>query len=129
MKSIAVDVLGVLLIIAAALTGWLPGPGGIPLLIIGLSLLATNHEWAERWLNKVKHGGDQIGNKLFNGSPITTWAIDIAAVLLIAGAVLIVNHFTANVARSAAISLAALSLVLLLGNRNRLTALKKRFKK
>jgi hypothetical protein len=128
-KSVGIDIIGVLLIIAAALTGWLPGPGGIPLLILGLSLLATNHEWAERWLNKVKHGGGKIGEKVFNGSPATKWVVDFAGVSLITAAVLVLNHFTASVARSAAISLVALSLVLLLGNRNRYKNLKKRIKK
>jgi hypothetical protein len=129
LKSIIIDILGVLMITAAALTGWLPGPGGIPLLIIGLSLLATNHEWAERWLNKVKRSGNKISDAIFNGSHITKWIIDILGILFVAAAVLILNHFTANAARSAAISLVALSLVLLLGNRNRLSELKKRLRK
>jgi len=47
-------VLGGLLIIAAPLTGWLPGPGGIPLFIAGLAVLASEFEWAQRLLYKVK---------------------------------------------------------------------------
>jgi hypothetical protein len=128
-KSIAVDIVGVLLIIAAALTGWLPGPGGIPLLILGLSLLATNHEWAERWMNKIKASGGKFSEKFFNGHPLTKLAVDLGGVLLIAGAVLLLTMFTASVARSAAISLLALSLFLLLANRSRFQQLKKRFKR
>ena len=58
--KIAVDVLGILLIIAAGLFGWLPGPGGIPLLLAGLSLLATNHEWARKLLHSLKENGNKI---------------------------------------------------------------------
>ncbi|HWD80904.1 MAG TPA: PGPGW domain-containing protein [Kribbella sp.] len=51
---IGVGVLGGLLIIAAPLTGWLPGPGGIPLFIAGLAVLASEFEWAQRLLQRVK---------------------------------------------------------------------------
>ena len=40
-------VVGCLLIIAAAATGWLPGPGGIPLFIAGIAVLATEFAWAK----------------------------------------------------------------------------------
>jgi uncharacterized protein (TIGR02611 family) len=50
---ICVGVVGGLLIIAAPLTGWLPGPGGIPLLIAGLAVLASEFEWAQRLLDRV----------------------------------------------------------------------------
>lgn len=51
---IGVGVVGGLLVIAAPLTGWLPGPGGIPLLILGLAVLASEFEWAQRVLQRVK---------------------------------------------------------------------------
>jgi len=51
---IGVGVLGGLLIIAAPLTGWLPGPGGIPLFIAGLAVLASEFEWTQRLLYRVK---------------------------------------------------------------------------
>ncbi|TCC25756.1 hypothetical protein E0H92_32340 [Kribbella speibonae] len=51
---IGVGVLGGILIIAAPLTGWLPGPGGIPLFIAGLAVLASEFEWAQRLLYRVK---------------------------------------------------------------------------
>jgi hypothetical protein len=49
-----VAILGGLLIILAPLTGWLPGPGGIPLFIAGLAVLASEFEWAQRLLMRVK---------------------------------------------------------------------------
>lgn len=56
-----VIVVGFLFVLAAGLTGWIPGPGGIPLFLIGVAILATEYEWAERFrdfiLNIVKAGG------------------------------------------------------------------------
>jgi hypothetical protein len=52
-------IVGSLFIIAAALTGWLPGPGGIPLFLIGVAILATEFEKAERfrdWILGYIHG-------------------------------------------------------------------------
>ncbi len=45
---VAVGVLGALLMIAAGLTGWLPGPGGIPLFLLGLAVWASEFRWAHR---------------------------------------------------------------------------------
>ena len=45
---VGVAVLGSAMIIAAPLAGWLPGPGGIPLFLMGLALLATEFLWAKR---------------------------------------------------------------------------------
>jgi drug/metabolite transporter (DMT)-like permease len=62
-KLILLDILGVSMLIGAALIGWLPGPGGIPLAIGGLALLAINHTWAERWLKHFKKKGLEIKDK------------------------------------------------------------------
>lgn len=40
--------LGLFFFIAAALTGWIPGPGGIPLFLIGVAILATEFKWAKK---------------------------------------------------------------------------------
>lgn len=55
-------IVGCLFIIAAGLTGWLPGPGGIPLFLIGIAILATEFEKAERfrdWILGYIHGFGQ----------------------------------------------------------------------
>ena len=46
-------VIGSLFIIAAAATGWLPGPGGIPLFLIGVAILATEFAWAQRFRGRI----------------------------------------------------------------------------
>ncbi len=39
----------------AAATGWLPGPGGIPLALVGLAVLSTEFEWARRLRVRAEH--------------------------------------------------------------------------
>jgi Kef-type K+ transport system membrane component KefB len=128
-KRIGVDIAGYLCIVASALTGWLPGPGGIPLLIIGLSLLATNHEWAERLLNYVKRRSSHLADVIFDGKPAVKLFIDVIGIVLIALAVYLLTQVTKSIAQTASISLVAVSLVLLLGNRNRFKRLKAKIRK
>lgn len=44
-----VFLVGAVFIFAAALTGWLPGPGGIPLFLVGIAILATEFERAKQF--------------------------------------------------------------------------------
>lgn len=44
--------MGGFFIILAGLTGWLPGPGGIPLALLGLAVLASEFHWAKRILDR-----------------------------------------------------------------------------
>lgn len=41
-------VIGMFFVIASPFTGVLPGPGGIPIFLIGVAILATEFEWAKR---------------------------------------------------------------------------------
>jgi Putative transmembrane protein (PGPGW) len=43
-----VGAVGLLLVLLSLATGWLPGPGGIPLLLLGLAVLASEFHWAHR---------------------------------------------------------------------------------
>lgn len=126
LKFILIDTAGILLIILAGLTSWIPGPGGIPLLIAGLGLLSINHDWAKRWLDTVRKHGLHLSEKLFNGSKKTNLIIDIVGLLCITGAVLLVLLFTKTIAKSAAVWLIIIAAILLLGNRKRLKNLLKK---
>lgn len=64
-KIIILDTLAIFCFIGVILFGWLPGPGGIPLFIAGLGLLAVNHDWAERWLETARHKGKSFKKILF----------------------------------------------------------------
>ncbi|MFP5281961.1 MAG: PGPGW domain-containing protein [Actinomycetes bacterium] len=55
---IAVGVVGLLFVVLGFATGWLPGPGGIPLVLLGLAILASEFEWAHRpvqWFKRQLH--------------------------------------------------------------------------
>lgn len=118
-QFIVIDILGFACIIGSVLLGWLPGPGGIPLLIIGLSLLANNHEWAERLLKKVKIEGIRFFDKIFDGSTRTRWTVDIITILVITGAVLLIMSATRSVLKTAGISLLIAATFMFLSNRRR----------
>ncbi|HEX9153880.1 MAG TPA: PGPGW domain-containing protein [Candidatus Saccharimonadales bacterium] len=56
-------VIGSFFILASAATGWLPGPGGIPLFLIGVAILATEFVWAERFRDKILVVVHYLGNQ------------------------------------------------------------------
>lgn len=56
-----VGVVGVFLILLAGATGWLPGPGGIPLALLGLAVLASEFEWAQDLLDWAKDKVREMG--------------------------------------------------------------------
>ena len=64
-KRISYDLVGVSLIILSALFGWLPGPGGIPLLIAGLAILSVHNKWAHNILIFVKKNADNFFTAVF----------------------------------------------------------------
>jgi Putative transmembrane protein (PGPGW) len=51
-----VAAVGLLLILLGLATGWLPGPGGIPLVLGGLAVWASEFHWAHRLMLRLKHG-------------------------------------------------------------------------
>lgn len=118
-KAILVDILGFTLILVAIPIGWLPGPGGIPLIILGLSLLATNHEWAERIMNRLKAEVYSASKRVTEADPVTKWGIDIIGIVFIAGAVILLTQFTKSITTAAAISFCIAATILLVTNQNR----------
>lgn len=79
---IGVGALGVLLILLGAATGWLPGPGGIPLVLLGLGVLSTEFEWAQRlmqWFLRLLHRF----RALSRGQQVLIWVVVIVVVLTV----------------------------------------------
>lgn len=119
LKRLLLDISGILLLIMALMVGWLPGPAGIPLTIAGLSLLAINHEWAKRLLEKVRAGGVKFMDKIFSDSPAAKVVVDMASMLLLALAALLYTRHRDRIFLSAAVFLALMAAILFLGNRKR----------
>ena len=125
-KRIAIDTAGYLLLIAAALTGWLPGPGGIPLFIAGLGLLSINNEWARRLRDYLlKHGGKFV-QKLFPPNPYIQWLYDIVVVLLWILVFILAEKHAALWQVSLAIALFFISVAIALLNRDRMQRLRRK---
>lgn len=51
---VVIGVLGTLLILLGVVTGPLPGPGGIPLVLLGLAVWASEFAWAHRLMQRFR---------------------------------------------------------------------------
>jgi uncharacterized membrane protein YfcA len=113
------DTLAAICFIGVALFGWIPGPGGIPLLILGLSLLAVNHTWAQRWLETAKHKGVSFKKWLFPDKRWVRNVYDIASITLIVAGGWIAIYYDNRIIKSLAIAVMVFSLFVFLINRER----------
>jgi hypothetical protein len=127
-KRIATDAAGYLLLIAAALTGWLPGPGGIPLALAGLGLLSINNEWAKRLRDYLLDHGGKIVQVLFPKNPFFEWFYDILVLLMLGLVTFLAFRHAAIWQISLAVGLFFAALAIALLNRDRLNRLKNRRK-
>lgn len=120
LKRLATDAAGYLLVIAAILTGWLPGPGGIPLALAGLGLLSINNEWAKKLREYLlKHGG-RIVKVLFPEHQIIRWIYDVLVIVLLIVAGFLGLQHAAIWQISLAAGLFFVAIFLALMNRDRL---------
>lgn len=115
--------------IAAILTGWLPGPGGIPLFIIGLSILAIHHEWAQKYIDKIKDVAGNLGERIFVNDKKVQLAYDIICPPMVAfGAYLLWLH-NSPWQITLGIFMAITGVTLLTGNRKRFQRLRQWLKR
>lgn len=133
LKRLVIDIAGGLLIISSLLTGWIPGPGGIPLFLAGLGLLAINHDWARRWLEHAQRHGLKFMDRLFIDHPLAKLLFDIAGFGLLILSYNLLRGYTSSWVLSLGISTGFAGIGLFLGNRRRLqrfsTWLKRHFKR
>lgn len=131
-KIILFDTLAVFCFIGVILFGWLPGPGGIPLFLLGLSLLAANHDWAERWLNTAKLKGVTIKKWLFPNKPWVRNTYDGIALGVMSIAALLIFEYEDRLIEGLAVIMFFASMFIFLVNRDRFdsfSGLFKRFKR
>lgn len=127
-RVLLTDLAGIGLIILSVLTGWIPGPGGIPLFLAGLGLLAINHAWARRWLRQLKTHGLAVANAFFREHRGLMIAYDLIALLLVATGVTILIHVHGGI-KALAIMAIFLGLSLFFGNRKRLQRIVNHFRR
>jgi preprotein translocase subunit SecE len=123
-KRYLTDLAGISLIIAAPLLGWLPGPGGIPLLIAGLALLAINNKWAEDILLYIKNKGENFAKIIFPSNTKYQLLHDVIAVFLLTAAVWIFIYANGLIFKALGFSLLILAISEFIYNRDRISRIK-----
>lgn len=125
-RRILTDAAGYGLVILGIALGWVPGPGGIPLIIAGLGLLSINNAWAERLRKYLLDHGGKVVQVLFPPNRFVQWLYDgLVAVLLIVATILAIRHAAIwQISLAAAGFFAALAIAFL--NRGRYERLKRK---
>lgn len=76
-------VIGMAFVIISPFTGVLPGPGGIPIFLIGVAILSTEFEWAQRLRDWSLHKVQMLGQLWRRHKIIGTILILFAAAIVI----------------------------------------------
>lgn len=118
-NRILVDLAGYLCILAAGLFGWLPGPGGTPLLYLGLRLLAVNNPWADRLLNYITTEGSKLLEVVFPDKKLIMLLWDFFTVLLLSTGIYFSFSLSGSYWRFAAYIILVWAFIALLYNRKR----------
>ena len=125
-KRILTDLAGYCLVLLGVAFGWVPGPGGIPLIIAGLGLLSINNEWAARLrLYLLKHGG-KVVRSLFPAHPYVQWLYDLICIALIALVALLAWQRSPFWKISLAVALFFVALFIAAMNRDRYVRIKRK---
>jgi hypothetical protein len=128
-QRVAIDIAGFGLIILAALTGWLPGPGGIPLFLIGLGILSLNYEWAERLLKNFDAKRREYTDKYLMATLAVSRTMDGICIVLLLGGIYGLLNFGNLWLRGISAGLIILAIITLLSNQKRFERLTAHFKK
>lgn len=124
-KRILTDIAGYGLILLGIATGWLPGPGGIPLVLAGLGLLSINNTWARDLREYMLKNGGKAVQVLFPANRFVQVMYDIVVVLLLALVGVLAWRHAALWQISLAVGLFFVSLLIAGLNRDRATSLKR----
>lgn len=129
MKHFLLDTIGILFILISPLLGWIPGPGGIPLFLAGLGLLAINHSWAKRWIKSIENKGSKFVDMIFVDHKLLKATYDILSLLLIFLGIYYIYHHTTNLILSLSVLALFTGVGIFLGNRKRLKSFSEWIKK
>lgn len=128
-KRIVTDAAGYALLILAIASGWLPGPGGIPLALAGLGLLSIHNKWAQDLRDYIlKHGGKFV-QVLFPQNRFVQALYDLVVALLLALVAVLAWRHAALWQTSLAVALFFISLLIAGLNRDRASRLKQKITK
>jgi hypothetical protein len=128
-KRLVIDIGGFGLIIAGVLFGWLPGPGGVPLILAGLGLLSLNYIWAEKLMKNFDKKRIEYTDKLLQVDPLTSKLMDGLSVIILAGGIWLVTTQENVFLKGLGVGLAFSGITVLISNKKRLDRVLKRIKK
>jgi hypothetical protein len=128
-KRLVIDIGGFGLIIAGVLFGWLPGPGGVPLILAGLGLLSLNYIWAEKLMKNFDKKRIEYTDKLLQADPLTSKLMDGLSVIILAGGIWLVTTQENVFLKGLGVGLAFSGITVLISNQKRLDRVLKRIKK
>jgi hypothetical protein len=118
-KRIGIDAAGYTCVVLALLLGWLPGPGGTPLMLTGLGLLSIHNVWAQRFLHYLKTEGLRLADVIFPDRKIIALLWDITLIGLVVGAFFIYTDYSGLIATVAGSFCLAVALYIVALNRKR----------
>ena len=127
-KRFGTDIAGYTCLLLVPFVGWLPGPGGIPLIIAGLGLLSVHNPWAKRLLDYVKIHSQNFRSIVFPNNKSIQIAWDIAALLHFSGSILLASFNDVWYIRGMATGIGVVASTAFMFNRNRLQRLQNKFK-
>jgi hypothetical protein len=125
-RKIAIDIAGFGLIILSPFAGLLPGPGGLPIFIAGLGILAINYDWAKRLVDNFEQKYNKFVEKYLINNRKNSLIVDILSVSII-----LIGIFTALMADTKIFTFFGIGMIsfgsfILISNQNRLkNAIKK----
>ena len=125
-KRILTDIAGYGLVLLGITFGWVPGPGGIPLIIAGLGLLSINNEWAARLRSYLLAHGGRLVKNLFPNHPYIQWLYDGLCIALIVLVALLAWQHSPFWKMSLAVALFFLAIFIAAMNRDRYQRLKRK---
>jgi hypothetical protein len=129
LKRFGVDIAGYTCLLLVIPVGWLPGPGGIPLLVLSLSLLSMHNPWAKRLLDYVKLRSDSLRTIFFPKNRRIELAWDIVAITMFISAFAVSIISDTTIIKILGTGAGAGSTTIFLFNRARLESIQKKFKK
>lgn len=80
---------GFVVLLAGVIMLVTPGPG-IPVIVLGLGMLALEFTWAERWLERVLNRAEQAVDQVTEGHPMLRAAVIVVGLVTVAGMITLV---------------------------------------
>jgi uncharacterized membrane protein YbaN (DUF454 family) len=123
LKRIGTDFAGYLLIALGIAFGWLPGPGGVPLILAGLGLLSIHNKWARQWREWLIGHAGQFTKYIFPKHRVIQDGYDLLALILLVVVVALAWLHVAVWQLSLAIALFFMAILIVGFNRDRAASL------